>query len=1760
MKRWLCGFVIAAVSLAQWQLVDVAAELPLATVGMEPEGVWSPQGDEFEFVLSEDALVRLWIYSPSIDLAAPGNERFLEGPLASEFVLLEPNTRWLRTSGWLPEGPSEWLSLHDGPLPAGRYVLQSLVYGPGKNVFLPLLEVNGVRRELRSVRPTINVRSSDWLPAARFELGPDDDNCALYSYDGDGPELFEARVTLPDGRALPLTVSGNLAWASDPLPAMAGGYLISARIPEGSPQGTNAVRLMVICGEAEVPLELLTEQTLTAPDPILPVEVAVIDPAGAPLPLPVTLEGEIERVATLADSDDYRLLELRLEGGERLDERSVRFGRAGGRVTFVLEPIAALPVPRPDIQLQLAPARPLPVPAPVVALAAEPAPQPARLLLERSLSDSDYLPCEVLTVTLTVRNVGETAGRFILLESLPEGVSVVDANGLLSDASALRWAGELEAGGQRQFSYQLLAAQQSQLNLVGALLSDEDGPGGVLARDEAQLTRRSIEAALTRLAPEGELFAGDTVTLALTVNNPLARPVRLRLPSASAGARLLEAPEALELPAKGTVSVPITLKLEQPGAAIVQVAPTACEAGAALPSGQSVSWREEVLALPELPPQTQRTVVTVELAAFDLPRLEGLVLVQALPEGVRYIAGSALIDGQSAPEPEQVEGSLIFQLSASIATLSFAVLHEVPYLAQAADSSIIALTPEPQLLLGDPEALARYLKAPRQGGAVVQRERVGAVILAPADGALLDSNLATIVVDAPLEDAVTLLVNGEPVAETRIGTVTRDRALMRQTLEYLGVRLEAGPNTIVLESRAADGTLQRDQLTIFARGVPERVHFTPITPLVAGSAQPLRLLVTVTDAWGNAPTDGYITFELEGARPVKPDENPQQLGYQLALRNGRTELWLEPLPEPAELVLTAIIGRPLAREVIFIGSELRPWIVSGYGSVGVNLGRQGLGFGLSGSLFARGQVWNSLLTVAANAPLSALGIYGNPFEQFPIAGASGEYGASVQSRHGVYARLEHQRSYLQYGDFVTELEGELLALNRSYTGLSGQYRPAERGVVLRGYAALAAAGRVRELELAGNDSRVYQLPQRPVRPGSLTLEVIKRDGRDPRRLIRDDGDPLVRVLSETFDYLLDAPVGIIRLSFRLPEADAQGNRYFLRASYELEEDSAARALQFGVQALYLGEGWQLRAGAVRDGEAASATQVVAVGGRLEREGLVGDVELAYGRNREAGGIAALLRVGYRQEALEAEVRYQLVAPGYRSSTADGTSAGHSAAARLAYAFTPSLSASAELNLSHLAATGATQLSGGAFGVYRLSGPLPIGERPTVRFGVQFDSGALRAVLGGSVDDAFGLAGLQLAITHRQGLTAASSSITEFGVAVRLLDNLTLRLIDRLEWGQRNQLLIGLEAAWPHGGAAGRTRLTAQYELEGGVSGRAGRARLGVDTSYPLSDNLTLSGALSQTIGLDDPRDTVTALSAGVRYDTAQLTAEAAYDLRFGISVRQAAFLGVTAALAEALYGSLTLDALSDSDPESGGRGFKVSLAAAYRGDRLTLLANHALRGGVYAPEGALELSGDTRLTVLLEGRWSLRAGHLYRVSDGSWQQLASLGASADLWAGGALGAYGRLLIDGASRTLSPGLTLELSQLFGCGVYGVVGVNLFDGNVRHLGVLYQPGVFVRADVVFDESWRCGAGRISGQVVDGGNAPLSGVVVQLLTDAGQEVAQTMTSSDGSFTFDPVLAGRYRVVIVSPYGYQPAAAMMVTLARAQHLALPPAVLQRE
>ena len=175
-------------------------------------------------------------------------------------------------------------------------------------------------------------------------------------------------------------------------------------------------------------------------------------------------------------------------------------------------------------------------------------------------------------------------------------------------------------------------------------------------------------------------------------------------------------------------------------------------------------------------------------------------------------------------------------------------------------------------------------------------ENAGSIKL-PLDGQVFRiRDRITVVVEGPLDQALTPAINGQPLREDQIGSRTSDSAKRSQRLEFVGAALKPGPNII---------TLGGEQVTVRYASVTKRVVVTPIAVVADGNSL-VRLKLEAYDAFGTLSSVPSLTVRST-LEPNTPDADPLTAGYQVQMNDGVGELVLRPQSSPATLSLAVLV-------------------------------------------------------------------------------------------------------------------------------------------------------------------------------------------------------------------------------------------------------------------------------------------------------------------------------------------------------------------------------------------------------------------------------------------------------------------------------------------------------------------------------------------------------------------------------------------------------------------------------------------------------------------------------------------------------------------------------------------------------------------------------------------------------------------------------------------------------------------------------------
>jgi hypothetical protein len=219
------------------------------------------------------------------------------------------------------------------------------------------------------------------------------------------------------------------------------------------------------------------------------------------------------------------------------------------------------------------------------------------------------------------------------------------------------------------------------------------------------------------------------------------------------------------------------------------------------------------------------------------------------------------------------------------------------------------------------------------------------------------------------------------------------------------------------------------------------------------------------------------------------------------------------------------------------------------------------------AFFLKGTIRGDLLLTAAydsdKATRARLLRDVRPDELYPVYGDASLRSFDARSADRLYVRVDKNKSYALYGDFVTGDgftqaigQGAVASLkqrslgnyNRTATGLRLHH---EEGALSGNV--FAFRDRLRQVveEIASQGSGPYGLRNNGVLEGSEKLEVLVRDRAQPSRIVS------VRALVRLVDYTFEPFSGRILLTSFLPAVDDQLNPVSLRVSYEVDQGGAA---------------------------------------------------------------------------------------------------------------------------------------------------------------------------------------------------------------------------------------------------------------------------------------------------------------------------------------------------------------------------------------------------------------------------------------------------------------------------------------------------------------------------------------------------------------------------------------------------------------------------
>lgn len=458
-------------------------------------------------------------------------------------------------------------------------------------------------------------------------------------------------------------------------------------------------------------------------------------------------------------------------------------------------------------------------------------------------------------------------------------------------------------------------------------------------------------------------------------------------------------------------------------------------------------------------------------------------------------------------------------------------------------------------------------------------------ILNLTEGQVLPYAQTTIQVQGAAGATQRVLVNDVVVADKQRGKLAILDEQRKQGVEYVGVALKAGKNSIRAEQLDFAGNVRESQQIQVI--VPDEIHQLklqqPQASVMANGRDVMQLRVQLQDKEGvKVATRTSITLENDIGIIDLPDLNPNEPGIQSFIDGGEMIIPVLAPNAPARGKLRVSSG--LLKEEIDIQfqADLRPLIAVGLIEGSINfknfdntqlhsvnrndgfedelneIAKWGNDTSLTGrtAMFLKGKVRGDyLLTLAYDSDKSSkqrLFRDIQPDEYYPVYGDAAAKGFEAQSTGKLYVRLDKGRSYAMYGDYVTRTEkDEGLALgqyNRSLTGLKVGHEGDK-------FQASAFMAETKSRQVV-TENRALGISG-PYSLGSISNELILDNSEKVEILTRDRNNPGLIIAKQSLtrfsDYEVDTYSNSIYLKQAVASVDQDLNPNFIRITVEADE-------------------------------------------------------------------------------------------------------------------------------------------------------------------------------------------------------------------------------------------------------------------------------------------------------------------------------------------------------------------------------------------------------------------------------------------------------------------------------------------------------------------------------------------------------------------------------------------------------------------------------
>jgi uncharacterized repeat protein (TIGR01451 family) len=482
------------------------------------------------------------------------------------------------------------------------------------------------------------------------------------------------------------------------------------------------------------------------------------------------------------------------------------------------------------------------------------------------------------------------------------------------------------------------------------------------------------------------------------------------------------------------------------------------------------------------------------------------------------------------------------------------------------------------------------------------------------DGDVLPIAQTRVQVKGPLGTHLELTVNGNTLADSRVGQKSSLERTGVLAWEYVGVDLTPGRNELRLRALDDFGVVRGSAaISVLAPGALARIILEAPAAAVADAATAVPVKVLLRDADG-LPVAARTLLTLStslGRWQIPADEHVAKAdGSQVFVSGGAAQLLLLPPAQPGKADIAVGSGAVKAATTLDFTPNLRPLL--GVGLVSASLNLRNLNpsalqpaqstdvfeneiANVSSSfdsgkddaaartaLFLKGKVLGStLLTLAYDSDKpSDTTLFRDiqPDQFYPVYGDSAARGFDAQSTGKLYVMVQNGTNYALYGDYTTQSDNPARQLTQYARALNGAKAHWQLGsVTVDGFASDTSSTQSIVEFRANGTSGPFQLDLRGV-TNSQQVDIITRDRNQPSVILSDTP------LTPFTDYAIEPYTGLLLLTNPVPSVDANLNPVYVHVSYSIDDGGPKHWVEGADARLQVTPGLTLGATAIHDAD------------------------------------------------------------------------------------------------------------------------------------------------------------------------------------------------------------------------------------------------------------------------------------------------------------------------------------------------------------------------------------------------------------------------------------------------------------------------------------------------------------------------------------------------------------------------------------------------